>query len=165
MKMMDMAPPPEHPPATIGYREYAHLPDWGVQYVKAKADTGARSSAIDVAEIEDLPDNRVRFKVMLSRKNRERSVVVEAPIVRRAVVRTSMGHRDERYTVETTLRIGPVERVVEIGLVCRKNMICRMLLGRQALAGEFLVDPDRTYLYGKRRAKRPVGPRRKKKVV
>ena len=155
-------------PPTIGYREYVHLPDWGIRNVKAKADTGARSSAIDVAEIEELPRDRVRFKVMLSRKNRERSVTIEAPIVRRAVVKSSLGHRDERYTVETTLRIGGVERVVEIGLVCRQNMICRMLLGRQALSGEFLVDPRRTYLYGKRaksKKKRTVRKRRKNKSV
>lgn len=152
---------------TIGYREYVALPDWGIANVKAKADTGARSCAIDVAEIEELPRDRVRFKVVLSRRNRERCVVVEAPIVRRAAVRSSLGHRDERFTVETTVRIGTVERTVEVGLVCRRNMICRMLLGRQALAGEFLVDPRRTYLYGKRATKkrRTVKKRRKNRPV
>lgn len=155
----------------IGYREFVDLPDWGIRGIKAKADTGARSSAIDVADLEELPRDRVRFHVVLSRKNRMRRVTVEAKIVRRTIVKSSLGHRDERLTVETTLRIGTVEKVVEVGLVCRESMICRMLLGRQALAGDFLVDSRRTYLYGKpvrkprRPAERPLQKKRKRPSV
>lgn len=149
----------QHEHHVIGYREYVDLPDWGIQRVKAKADTGARSSAIDVAELVELDGGeRVRFDVAVSRAHRHRRITIEAPVVRRTTVRSSMGHAQPRLTVRTTLRIGPVEKSIEVGLVCRKTMICRMLLGRLALAGDFLVDSERAYLYGNRRGgrKKPV---------
>lgn len=140
-------------PLRLGYREYVDLPEWGVTRIKAKADTGAKVSAIDVAEIEELGDGRVRFDVALSRAKRHRRVTVEADLIRQTVVRSSLGDSHSRWTVRTRVRIGPVEKDVEIGLVCRKNMICRMLLGRDALAGDFLVDSGRAYLYGTRKKK------------
>lgn len=144
----------------IGYREYVDLPDWGVTRIKAKADTGAKISAIDVADLEELPGGRVRFDVVLSRAKRHRRVTVEAKVHRRTVVRSSLGDSHHRLTVLTTIRIGPVEKAVEVGLVCRKNMICRMLLGRQALAGDFLVDSGRAYLYGNAEATRKTKKKR-----
>lgn len=137
----------------IGYREYVELPDWGIERIKAKADTGARSSAIDVANLEELPGDRVRFDVALSRNNRRRLVRIEAPVVRRTTVKSSLGHRQARLTVETTIRIGPIEKTIEVGLVCRRSMICRMLLGRLALDSDFLVDSRRTYIYGRKKSK------------
>ena len=140
----------EHAPHVIGYREYVDLPQWGITRIKAKADTGARSSAIDVADLVELDDGRrVRFDVVLSRAKRHRRVTVEAPVVRRTNIRSSLGHSHQRMTVRTLIRIGRVEKEIEVGLVCRKSMICRMLLGRLALAEDFLVDSQRPYLYGK----------------
>lgn len=140
----------EHAPHVIGYREYVDLPQWGITRIKAKADTGARSSAIDVADLVEIDGGaRVRFDVVLSRAQRHRRVTIEAEVVRRTLVRSSLGHAQPRLTVQTKIRVGPVEKMIEVGLVCRKAMICRMLLGRQALAGDFLVDSQRTYLYGK----------------
>ena len=149
-----------HEQHIIGYREYVDLPQWGITRIKAKADTGARSSAIDVADLVELDGGkRVRFDVALSRAHRHRRVTLEADVVRRTSVRSSMGHSQPRLTVETMIRIGPVEKVVEVGLVCRKAMICRMLLGRLALAGDFLVDSRRTYIYGKaKRSQSSGGP-------
>lgn len=151
----------------IGYREFVDLPDWGIKGVKAKADSGARVSAIDVADLVELDGDRVRFDVVLSRARRHKRVTVEANVVRRAQVRSSLGDIHSRWTVETTIRVGPVEKTVEVGLVCRRNMICRMLLGRQALAGDFLVDAGRVYLYGKRSKKKKMtttskNPRRRR---
>ncbi|NWK54170.1 ATP-dependent zinc protease [Verrucomicrobiaceae bacterium N1E253] len=123
---------------TIGWREWASLPEWGVE-VRAKADTGARSSAIDCSKIEELPGNRVRFTIRLSRKT-NRDLTLEAPIAMRKHVRSSTGHGHDRLFVETILRIGGREKSILVSLTCRQRMIHRMLLGREALSGDFLVD-------------------------
>lgn len=122
----------------IGWREWANLPEWGLE-IRAKADTGARSSAIDCSSIEELSGERVRFTVRLSRKT-ERNLTLEAPIAMRKHVRSSTGHGRDRLFVETVLRIGDREKNILVSLTCRKQMIHRMLLGREALAGDFLVD-------------------------
>ncbi len=140
---------------TVGWREMIRIPAWGIEGIVAKIDTGARSSAIDVLSIEELADERVRFDVALSRRNRNRSVTVTAPIARRTRVRSSNGLVHERLLVEAELVLGPVHKIVELGLVCRQRMICRMLLGRQNLAGSFLIDPGGRYLlHGGKRPKR-----------
>jgi hypothetical protein len=122
----------------IGWREWVELPDWGL-HIRAKADTGAKSSAIDCAEIVELPDERVRFTVRLCRK-KDRMITLEAPIKLRKRVRSSTGQGHDRIFVETTLRLGESEQTILVNLVCRKNMIHRMLLGRETLGGVFLVD-------------------------
>ena len=123
---------------TIGWREWVELPDWGLR-IRAKADTGAKSSAIDCGEIIELPGERVRFTVRLDRKQK-RLLTLEEPIQLRKRVRSSAGHGHDRIFVETTLRLGHVEQRILVNLVCRKNMIHRMLLGRETLSGPFLVD-------------------------
>ncbi len=147
------------PQTIIGWREYVALPDFGVQHIKAKADTGARTSALDVANLVELDDGRVRFDLMIDRTHPEQSVTVEAEVVRFAKVKSSFGQAHTRPIIETRIRVGSVEKVVQFGLLCRRNMLCRMLLGRAALSPEFLVDPDRRYLHGRK----PRATRRKKK--
>ena len=143
---MDRTSPSESPAAICGWRERIALPEWGVRRLKAKADTGARTSAIDVSDLTELPDDRVRFHLVVDRAHPEKVVEVEADIIRRARVRSSLGDRHERLVVRTTMRLGPVEKEIEIGLLCRKNMLCRMLLGRSALQPDLLVDSSRTHL-------------------
>ncbi len=135
----------------IGWNEDVDLPDWGVRGLRAKVDTGARSSALHVENVEEIGRNRVRFDVVLHRKRRDRRVHVETRIVRRGRVRSSTGHYTNRIFVATRVRIGPIERVVELSLVDRERMIFRMLLGRTALAGPFLIDVDRAHIQGRRR--------------
>ncbi len=125
---------------TIGWKEWASLPEWDLE-IRAKADTGARSSAIDCSNIEELPGDRVRFTVRLSRKT-NRNITREAPIAMRKHVRSSTGHGHDRLFVETTLRLAGREKKILISLTCRKQMIHRMLLGREALSGDFLVDSN-----------------------
>lgn len=134
----------------IGWQEFVALPEWGVPYIRAKSDTGARSTAVDVITLEELPGNRVRFELALSRNNRDRHVKAEADITRRTRVRSAHGSTQDRLFVETTIRIGPVEKRIEVGLVCRRKMICRMLLGRTTLQGSFLVLSDEKFLFGDR---------------
>ena len=124
---------------TIGWREWAEFPGWGFR-VKAKADTGARSSAIDCAEITELPGDRVRFTVRLDRMDKK-LFTLEEIIVARKKVRSSTGRPTSRIFVETQLRLAGIEKRVIVSLVCRKTMIHRLLLGREALAKDFVVDP------------------------
>lgn len=123
---------------TIGWREWVELPEWGFR-LKAKADTGARSSAIDCAEITELPGDRVRFTVRLDRKDKK-LITLEADIVARKRVRSSTGLPTDRVFVGTKLRLAGVEKRIVVSLVSRKRMIHRLLLGREALSNDFIVD-------------------------
>jgi len=151
---------PNKSPTPVGWREYIALPDWGIDRVRVKVDTGARTSAIHVAEFDELDDGTARFKVVVSERPKLRTVMVEAPLVREAVVKPSSGKRQRRPVVKTTMRLGGVEKEIEITLVCRKGMLCRMLLGRTALKHDFVVDVSRAYLASeKRRKKKKNEPR------
>jgi hypothetical protein len=133
-------------PLVIGVTEYVDIPAWRILRLRAKIDTGARSSALHVENIRELGAGRVRFDVRLSRSESDRRVTVEARIARRGQVRPSSGEQEERIFVAVKVRIGPIEREIELSLVDRGRMIFRMLIGRRALAHAFLVDPGRRYL-------------------
>jgi len=149
-------------PVLIGWTEFVDLPGWNVSRLRAKIDTGARSSALHVEDIEELARDRVRFTVILHREKRDRRVRVTARIRRRSRVRSSNGIVETRYFVRTLLRLGPVEREIELSLVNRGKMNHRMLLGRTALSGPFLIDVDhRMLLTRKKRRKK----KKKKKIV
>ena len=141
-------------PVVIGWREKIDLPEWGLQRVRAKTDTGARTSAIDVADIERLNDEEVRFRVVYHHDPEKVTRWIHAKIIRESTVKPSHGETQQRYVCQTLVRIGKVERRIEISLVSRKGMLCRMLLGRTALDG-ILVDATRKYVLtdAKRRAK------------
>jgi len=142
----------------IGWRELVEFPDWGIEGVVAKIDTGARTSAIHVEEIKKLKGNRVKFFVVTRRRTPVRHVPVKADLVRTTRVRSSSGHTQERYVVAARVRIGPVTKRVEMSLVRRGHMLCRMLLGRTALEG-FLVDVNQRHVFGapvRRKKRRPA---------
>jgi len=140
----------------IGRREYVAFPDWDIPGVEAKIDTGARTSAIHVDDIKRLSGERVRFDVVLSRRKPDKRVRVEADLVRFTRVRSSTGHQQERFVVATRMRIGDVRRRIELSLVSRKQMLCRMLLGRTALS-DFLIDVNVKHLHGVPKRRRPKG--------
>jgi len=135
----------KQPPQIIGWKETVDLPEWDIEHIVAKADTGARRSAIDVKNIRELPGNKVQFSIVLHRKNRNLSKTVIAPIAHQTHVRSSNGQQHERYFVETKVRIGKKTKDVELSLVCRRAMTCRMLIGRKALEDDFLVDSSKKY--------------------
>ena len=144
----------------IGWRERVDLPEWGVTRILAKIDTGARTSSVHVEHIEPVGEGRVRFEVVVARATKtrpERTMVVETDLVRTARVRPSTGRLQRRPVVEALVRIGPVERRIELSLVSREHMLCRMLLGRTALAGLVVIDASRTYLMSE-------SPRERKKA-
>jgi hypothetical protein len=151
-------------PHTAGWREWVSLPDLGVPWIKAKLDTGARSSAIHAFDLEEFERDGaawVRFSVHPWQRSAEDAVDVELPIHDRRAVRSSSGHADERYVVLMDVRL--LDRVVttEMTLSRRDEMGFRLLIGREALRQGFLVDAGRSYLGG--RPKRAV--RRKNRGV
>ena len=138
----------------IGLAEYVDFPAWNIHKLRAKVDTGARTSALHVENIRDLGHGRVRFDVRLHRKRTDRRVTIEAAVLRHGRVRTSTGISEARIFVSTTVKIGPVVREIELSLVDRGNMIFRMLIGRSALSHRFLVDVGKRFaLNPKKRAR------------
>jgi len=137
---------PHNQHTIIGWKESIDLPDWGIRDITAKADTGARRSAIDVQNIVELSGERVQFDIALHRKNRDFTQTIVAPIAHQTHVRSSNGQQHERYFVETQIKIGSKVKTIELSLVNRRNMSCRMLLGRKALEDSFLVDSQQTHL-------------------
>jgi hypothetical protein len=142
------------PPLVIGWSELVDLPDWGISRLRAKIDTGARTSALHVENLVELGGGRVAFDVRLHRKKRDRRVHVVTHVARRGRVRSSSGHYESRIFVGTRFRIGPVVRPIEISLVDRERMLFRMLIGRTALAGLFVVDPGHRRLLSRKKTKR-----------
>jgi hypothetical protein len=138
----------------VGWAEYVDIPGWNISRLRAKMDTGARTSALHVENINELGNDRVRFDVRLHRKNVDRRVTVEAKVVRRSRVRPSSGVSQSRIVVKALVQIGPVAEEIELSLVSREKMIFRMLIGRSALSHHFLVDVSRRYLLSRGRKRR-----------
>jgi hypothetical protein len=147
----------------IGFAERVDLPDWGIVRIRAKVDTGARTSALHVDGIERLPGGKVRFDVVMNRTTgRTRHVVTD--VVRVGQVRSSSGLAETRYFVATRLRVGGIIKEIEISLARRHAMQFRMLLGRTALGHDFLIDAGRRYVTDHGTDHRPAeGHRRPRK--
>lgn len=129
----------------LGWREWASLPDLGIAALKVKVDTGARTSALHAFGLEKLPNARVRFRVHPHQNHDGDVVVSEAVLVDERVVRTSGGHSELRPVVRTPICMGKHVFEVELTLSNRALLGFRMLLGREALRGRFLVDPLQSY--------------------
>lgn len=138
----------------IGWREYVDLPEWGVRRLRAKIDTGARTSSLHVDDIKLLKDGRISFYVVLDTKPPVLRKKVIAKRVKRGRVKSSVGHRTERWYVETEIVMGPLKGKILINLVSRDEMNHRMLIGRKAMEGCFLVDVTKSFLLGKSSAKK-----------
>jgi hypothetical protein len=133
----------------IGWKEYVALPEWGIPRLKAKIDTGARTSAIDAAHYElcTTPQGlHICMSLVVGQRRRRRQVMVEAPVVRLLTVRNSANQPEERPLVETLLQLGPVCKRVQLTVTSRAGMCFRLLLGRKALEGDFLIDVSQKYL-------------------
>jgi hypothetical protein len=140
-------------PLIVGWKEYLDFPDWGIYRLKAKVDTGARTSALDARyTIHKTPAGLVaELQLPLGKRPGGRVAVVRAPVVGMVRVSNSGGMREERPLIETTLQLGPVTKRIRLTVTSRASMLFRVILGRKALEGDFLVDVSRKYLCGKRR--------------
>jgi hypothetical protein len=136
---------------TIGWREWVSLPKLGIEQIKVKVDTGARTSAIHAFEVEEFVDagvKMVRFSLHPLQKRNDIVQTCVAPVVDERMVSDSGGHREKRYVIQSPIRLGDHEWPIEITLTNRDTMMFRMLLGRSALAGRFLVQPESSYIFG-----------------
>ncbi len=138
---MTTAEPDRRP---VGWREWVMLPELGLTHIKAKVDTGARTSALHAARVERVGD-RVMLLMHPLQRRLDLAVACEATVIDERVVRDSGGHEEPRLVIRTALVIGTETRNVEVTLTNRDNMGFRMLIGRTAMSG-LLVDPARSYL-------------------
>ena len=142
----------KRPKPVIGWREWIELPELGVEAVKAKIDTGARTSSLHAFGLERFRrDGRemVRFEAHPLQRDTSISIPVEAELVDRRTVRSSTGDETLRPVVETEVELMGERWTMELTLVRRDPMGFRMLLGRQAFRGRFLVDASRSYFGGR----------------
>jgi len=133
----------------IGWSEYVSFPDWHISDLRAKVDTGARTSALHVEDLVKINSSEVEFYVITKRTGPKRRKRVRATVVKWAKVRSSTGDYRRRCFVKTRIHVGTVEKEVEISLVSREKMLFRMLLGRKALERDFVVDVSRRHELGK----------------
>jgi hypothetical protein len=136
----------------LGWREWIEFPELGINKIKAKIDTGARTSALHATGIETFRrgnHNYVRFIIHPIQRNSKSFKACEAEMVETRIVKSSVGNLTYRPVIHALIHIGDYSWKIEITLVNRDIMGFRMLLGRQAIRGHFLVNPGKSYLIGK----------------
>lgn len=135
----------------LGSEEWCTLPELGIPSIKARVDSGAKTSAlhaINIAPFKKDGQNWVKFDINPIQNNVKTIIHCEALLVDKRVVKSSSGFREQRYVIQTTLDIGNSKWVIEMTLTNRDSMGFRMLLGREAMSGRVLVDPEQQYLLG-----------------
>jgi hypothetical protein len=136
----------------IGWREWVGLPDLGLFAIKAKVDTGAKTSSLHAFDIrvekKEGKKAYVHFKVHPVQSDLSLVVSCKAPLVDQRIVSDSGGHKEERYVIRVWLQLGTHKKRVELTLSNRESMKYRMLIGRSALK-QFYIDPSQSYLTGK----------------
>lgn len=141
---------PSQPPAlTVGWREWVALPELGIGRIKAKVDTGARTSALHAFDIRMTRRGGKRivaFRVHPNQKDDETVVESEGEWIENRTVRSSSGQESLRPVIRTRIRVGEESWPMELTLTRRDAMGFRLLLGREALRGRCLVDPAASYL-------------------
>ena len=138
--------------AELGWREYVDFPEFGISGVKAKIDTGAKTSCMHAFSVETFEKGDevwVRFGVHPTQGDRTTEVWCEAPVVDYREVTNSGGQNEMRYVIATQLTIGEHAFETEVTLTNRDSMRYRMLLGRRAMRGRFVVNPSVSYRQAK----------------
>ncbi|MDF2179199.1 ATP-dependent zinc protease [Aliiglaciecola sp. CAU 1673] len=135
----------------LGWREWGALPELGIDRIKMKIDTGAKTSCLHAFELHPFKrkgQSWVRIHMHPVQDDESEIHICEARVVDRRPVRDSGGHEEVRYVVETELFLAGERYPIELTLTNRDSMRFRMLLGRQAMCGKFLVDPEKSYCQG-----------------
>jgi ribosomal protein S6--L-glutamate ligase len=135
----------------LGSEEWCTFPDLGIPTIKARVDSGAKTSALHAVNIAPFikdDTNWVKFDINPIQNNNKTVIHCEAPLVDKRIVKSSSGFREQRYVIQTMLEIGDSKWPIEMTLTNRDSMGFRMLLGREAMSGRVLVDPEKKYLIG-----------------
>lgn len=133
----------------VGWREWVGLPALNIEMIRAKIDTGARSSSLHAKKIEIFDQDGqdwVRFEVVLDHAHEHGRIPCVAPVSDIRSIKNSFGHSEERVLIRTLLRISSGVWPIEVSLADRENMTYPALLGRTALRKHAIVDPGRSYL-------------------
>ncbi len=136
----------------MGWREWIAIPELGIDRIKVKVDTGARTSALHAYQMERFRrggKSMIRFKVYPKQRSNKTVIATEAAVIDTRGVRSSTGIQTIRPVIQTIVRLGDVSWPIEVTLVRRDVMGFRMLLGRQAIRDHFLVNPGRSFLWGR----------------
>ena len=142
----------QHNSPVIGWREWVGLPDLAIRRVKAKIDTGARSSSLHAFDAKTfVRDGKtfVRFRVHPLQRDSKKSVGCEAEVLGFRTVRSSTGHSQKRAVIVTTIELLGRSWPIELTLANRDEMGFRMLLGREGIRGRFLVDTGKSFYGGR----------------
>lgn len=137
------------PKLIAGWREWAELPDLGIDQIKVKIDTGAKTSslhAFQLSTVQHTGREFVKFDIHPLQDNDSVVYTCVSPIVDRRWITSSTGHRQRRIIIETRLKIGEYSSIVQLSLANRDEMGFRMLIGRAALKKEVLVNPAHSFL-------------------
>lgn len=157
---------PKEPLPVIGWREWVSLPELKIPNIKAKIDTGARSSslhAFDIKLFDREGQSFVRFKVHPIQRSTKETVEVEIPVLEFRNVRSSSGQIGRRPVIITPVEVLGKCWPIELTLANRDAMGFRMLLGREAIRGGFLVDSGRSYFNGIAKPPRKNSKKKKNK--
>ena len=137
---------------TVGWREWCLLPQLGLPFIKAKIDTGARTSCLHAFSIEEYYQNNkkwVKFGIHPLQNNTDTEVYCDAEVIDERIVSDSGGHKEQRYVIATQLILGDKQWTIELTLTNRDTMRFRMLLGRTAMENRIIVNPAKSFLLGK----------------
>lgn len=135
----------------VGSEEWCAFPDLGIPTIKARVDSGAKTSALHAVNIQSFNkdgESWVKFDINPIQKNTKAVIHCQAPLIDKRVVKSSSGFREQRYVIKTEIQFGGASWEVEVTLTNRDSMGFRMLLGREAMSGRVLVDPEQKYLLG-----------------
>ncbi|RUO71830.1 ATP-dependent zinc protease [Idiomarina ramblicola] len=135
---------------TIGWQEWGALPELHINPIHMKVDTGAKTSCLHAFKLEPFErDGQEWLRIFMHPEQGSlREQVCEAPVFDKREVTDSGGHTETRYVIRTRLQLGKFDEAVELTLTNRDTMKFRMLLGRQAMRGQFIVDPQASHLLG-----------------
>jgi ribosomal protein S6--L-glutamate ligase len=133
----------------LGSEEWCSFPELGIPAIKARVDSGAKTSAlhaINIAPFIKNDTNWVKFDINPIQNNVRTIIHCEAPLIDKRIVKSSSGYREQRYVIQTQLKLGAETWAIEVTLTNRDSMGFRMLLGREAMIGRVIVDPEQQYL-------------------
>ena len=137
---------------TIGWREWVALPELDIDKIKAKVDTGARTSALHAFSLRPFKEgnrDRICFDIHPLQHNTDKVATCVADIIDLRWVSDSGGHREERFVIRTPVIVGKHSWPIEITLTERDTMLFRMLLGRSAIRPHFMVNPAKSFMMKK----------------